>query len=192
MASQRFRYRIIHAHTNLRERERERKCHSADVGFPEMDRNCIEKVERPLTFSPFLSLLSSSWTCPSFTHPSVCDHVQCVSSMPNLCVLDVSNNRIRALRGLESSHSLLELWCNDNNIEDDCAELEHNLGAFRATLTTLYLGNNPAVRALICAVITSHIMATHGRLALLTADRRRRNDEHTHISVCLYRLPSLN
>lgn len=71
--------------------------------------------------------------------------------MPNLCVLDVSSNRIRELRGLESSKSLLELWCNDNNIADSYAELERNLGAFRATLTTLYLGNNPTVRALACA-----------------------------------------
>ena len=133
-----------------------------------MDRDCDEKVDRALTVS-----LPLSRACVAlnlfFLRTSFYDRVQCVSSMSNLCVLDVSNNRIRALRGLESSHNLLELWCNDNSIADDCEELKHNLGAFRATLTTLYLGNNPAVRAPICAVIISWL---HLRTAL-TADRRR-------------------
>jgi Leucine-rich repeat (LRR) protein len=59
-------------------------------------------------------------------------------------VLDVSNNRVSELQGVEKLHLLTDLWLNDNLI----ASLDRLLSASQsptgASLTCLYLHGNPA------------------------------------------------
>ena len=73
--------------------------------------------------------------------------LQCVFFLSFTCcvlqVLDVSNNRISRIEGLDPLTQLQDLWLNDNTIPS-LEGLEDVLAQQKDTLTTIYLENNPA------------------------------------------------
>ena len=72
--------------------------------------------------------------------------LQGLASLARLEVLDVSNNQIRRVQGINSLTGLKDLWLNDNLIEslDGVAEA---LAGQQASLACIYLSGNPAVQA---------------------------------------------
>lgn len=71
--------------------------------------------------------------------------MKCIEDLGKLRVLDVSNNRIRTLEGVPQC-PLEDLWCNDNEIDEDEGAMRGHLSGVKETLTTMYMENNPAVR----------------------------------------------
>lgn len=81
----------------------------------------------------------------SFVSPVCLLTLQDVSLLPELQILDVSNNQLKSVTGLSSLQHLEDLWLNDNQIvelEDVNTELDKS----RSTLTCVYLSCNPATR----------------------------------------------
>jgi protein phosphatase 1 regulatory subunit 7 len=71
--------------------------------------------------------------------------VQGLERVVNLQVLDVSNNRVSEVHGLEDLQSLRDLWLNDNQIAMlDDIEAAARAGNLSSTLTCLYITGNPA------------------------------------------------
>ena len=71
--------------------------------------------------------------------------LQGLERVVNLRVLDVSNNRVAEVEGLESLHCLRDLWLNDNQLPTlDSIEAPARAGALGSTLTCLYVNGNPA------------------------------------------------
>ena len=65
--------------------------------------------------------------------------------MPELQILDVSNNQLSTVSGLSSLQKLQDLWLNNNQIlELDTLNAEFD--GCRSTLTCVYLTCNPATR----------------------------------------------
>jgi protein phosphatase 1 regulatory subunit 7 len=60
----------------------------------------------------------------------------------NLKILDVSNNRINSLKGIETLTNLTDLWANDNAI-GSMDEIEGVLKKIAKTLQVVYLRGNP-------------------------------------------------
>lgn len=65
--------------------------------------------------------------------------------MTQLEVLDLSNNAISKIEGLQSLHHLKDLWLNDNRI-DSLETLHLNLEGPRESLVCIYLAQNPISR----------------------------------------------
>lgn len=71
--------------------------------------------------------------------------MQELERVPNLRVLDVSNNRLTVVSGLETLQCLKDLWLNDNHIESlEAIEAAAREGGLSSTLTCLYINGNPA------------------------------------------------
>ena len=71
--------------------------------------------------------------------------MQGLERVVNLQVLDVSNNRVLEVHGLEDLQSLRDLWLNDNQIAMlDDIEAAARTGNLSSTLTCLYINGNPA------------------------------------------------
>ena len=71
--------------------------------------------------------------------------MQGLEKVVNLQVLDVSNNRVSEVHGLEDLQSLRDLWLNDNQIATlDDIEAAARAGSLSSTLTCLYITGNPA------------------------------------------------
>lgn len=71
--------------------------------------------------------------------------MQGLERVANLRVLDVSNNRVSEVHGLEGLQSPRDLWLNDNEIATlDDIEAAARAGALSSTLTCLYITGNPA------------------------------------------------
>ncbi len=71
--------------------------------------------------------------------------MQGLERVVNLRVLDVSNNRVTEVEGLESLQCLRDLWLNDNQLPTlDSIEAPARAGALGSTLTCLYINGNPA------------------------------------------------
>ena len=71
--------------------------------------------------------------------------MQGLEKVVNLQVLDVSNNRVSEVHGLEDLQSLRDLWLNDNQITTlDDIEAAARAGSLSSTLTCLYITGNPA------------------------------------------------
>jgi protein phosphatase 1 regulatory subunit 7 len=60
----------------------------------------------------------------------------------NLKILDISNNRIKSLTGIETLTNLTDLWANDNGVEG-MDEVESALKPISKTLEIVYLRGNP-------------------------------------------------
>ncbi|KAK2076804.1 hypothetical protein QBZ16_005030 [Prototheca wickerhamii] len=65
-----------------------------------------------------------------------------VGSLKKLRILDVSNNRLVTLDGLEDHPALTDLWANDNQLES-LEEVETVLQQYSQTLSCVYLSGNP-------------------------------------------------
>ena len=60
-------------------------------------------------------------------------------------MLDVSNNRVTEVSGLETLQCLKDLWLNDNRIESlEAIEAAAREGGMSSTLTCLYINGNLA------------------------------------------------
>lgn len=70
-----------------------------------------------------------------------------LTQLTRLKVLDVSNNRLTKVEHLQGLTQLEDLWLNDNQIPS-LDGLEAALADQAASLTTIYLENNPAAKAL--------------------------------------------
>ena len=70
------------------------------------------------------------------------DSLAGVGGLVNLRVLDVSNNRITAIEGLEELKDLEDLWANDNAI-DSMENVVAGLAGPSASLHTVNLQGNP-------------------------------------------------
>lgn len=70
---------------------------------------------------------------------------QGLATLTKLRVLDVSNNRVSKIEGLETLSCLEDLWLNDNQIKEIGEQMQEALKPVAGTLTTIYLENNPAV-----------------------------------------------
>ena len=77
--------------------------------------------------------IPSPWSCI----------VQGLASLSRLKILDVSNNKVSEVEGLEHLHHLQDLWLNDNRVAS-LAQLDVN-SPMRQTLTCLYISGNPCV-----------------------------------------------
>lgn len=71
--------------------------------------------------------------------------LQGLEHLDELEVLDISNNGVENLDGIENMHCLTDLWANDNKI-DDLRSLISALLLHKETLKTLYISNNPVVK----------------------------------------------
>ena len=71
--------------------------------------------------------------------------LQEVSALPELKILDVSNNRLSNVAGISSLQQLEDLWLNDNQILE-LNDVNAELDGCRSTLTCVYLSCNPATR----------------------------------------------
>lgn len=69
---------------------------------------------------------------------------QGLSTLVRLKILDVSNNRLTKLEGLDTLTQLEDLWLNDNSLPS-VAEMAPGLQPVALTLSTVYLEGNPAV-----------------------------------------------
>ena len=69
--------------------------------------------------------------------------LQGLASLSQLKILDVSNNKVSEVEGLEHVHHLQDLWLNDNRIAS-LAQLDVT-GPMRHSLTCLYISGNPCV-----------------------------------------------
>lgn len=69
---------------------------------------------------------------------------QGISSLRQLQLLDVSNNHLTSVCGLQSLQQLQDLWLNDNQIPDVKA-IEAGLDGSRASITCIYFANNPGI-----------------------------------------------
>ena len=72
--------------------------------------------------------------------------LQGLESLTRLRVLDVSNNKIPRIECLDTLINLEDLWLNDNLL-DSWEGIYESLEGPRQTLSTIYLENNPIVRA---------------------------------------------
>ena len=77
--------------------------------------------------------------------------VQGLGTLTRLKVLDVSNNRLEKIEGLDSLGQLEDLWLNDNSI-DSWEGIYESLQGPRQSLTTLYLQNNKVVSATLSVI----------------------------------------
>jgi len=85
-------------------------------------------------------------TRPHFcSNTVICCLLQDISSMPELQILDVSNNQLSTVSGLSSLQKLQDLWLNNNQILE-LDTLNAELDGCRSTLTCVYLTCNPATR----------------------------------------------
>ena len=71
--------------------------------------------------------------------------MQGLERVVNLRVLDVSNNRVSEVHGLEDLQFLRDLWLNNNQIATlGDIEAAARAGNLSSTLTCLYITGNPA------------------------------------------------
>ena len=93
--------------------------------------------------------------------------LQGLERVTNLRILDVSNNRVTEVEGLESLQCLRDLWLNDNQLPSlDSIEAPARAGALGSTLTCLYINGNPAT-AQDAANVKSRMLAAFPKLEQL-------------------------
>ena len=104
--------------------------------------------------------------CCSFTHrwtPPFIYFLQGLESLTNLKILDIADNRITSLVGIETLSGLTDLWANNNAIEN-LGSVEAQLKPAAATLETLYLAGNPCAGEPKYKLRMMHLLPKLGQL----------------------------
>ena len=78
--------------------------------------------------------------------------MQGLDALQELQVLDVSNNHLQRIEGLDHLTQLQDLWLNDNSIACSTKELRDALKGPAGALASVYLASNP-----VCDAIDVHV-----------------------------------
>ena len=102
---------------------------------------CLQVCWDVLLLTILHTSIAPAWLRSIPTHLSRI--LQGLASLSHLKILDVSNNKVSEVEGLEHVHHLQDLWLNDNRIRS-LAQLDVT-SPMRQSLMCLYISGNPCV-----------------------------------------------